>query len=209
MRVLTYAMAAGVITSLAMGQSQPTSAPAEASQRFKAPTRPARDVKQILNGRVPEVNFEEAPLEEVMEWVEKYTGAMVYVRWPVLEEVGIECDTPITVKARNRKLSLILWVILNEAKGTSGVTLAYEASAELFLFSTHEDLSGEMMVRIYDVRDITVDVPEFVGPPAPSAQPVPRGSVRRRVPAHAFIAPPPRPGELPRVKSLPANQPHA
>ncbi len=120
-----------------------------------------RNVQEILNARIPDVNFDATPLEEVMEWLQDYTEAIVYVRWAALEDFGITRETPITVEARNKRLSQILWVVMNEAAAESGVTLAYQASADLFLFSTHEDLSRSMVTRVYNVREIIVDVPYF------------------------------------------------
>jgi hypothetical protein len=131
--------------------------------RAKREDQRKHNVRETLNSRVPEVNFEAAPLEKVMEWLQDYTDAIVYVRWAALQEFGITRETPITVKARDKKLSQILWVVMNEAAAESGVTLAYQASKDLFLFSTHEDLSRDMITRVYRVQDIIVDVPEFRG----------------------------------------------
>ncbi|MFQ5806655.1 MAG: hypothetical protein ACE5I3_09415 [Phycisphaerae bacterium] len=177
-------LALGTIAALAFGQTQPTTAPAKPdskadvklkpgaktarqdqakSDKARTQAQPERDVQQLLNGRIPEVNFEKVPLEKVMEWLQEYTGGIVYVRWKVLEDFGITRETPITVKARDKKLSQILWVIMNEAAAESGVTLAYQASTDLFLFSTHDDLSRDLVTRVYDVQDITVDVPYFKG----------------------------------------------
>lgn len=209
MKSLACLIAAGITASLAMGQS-PTSAPSEPEVRASTTTKPAakpkadrrdevlpkpkRDVKQILSSRVPKVHFEHVPLEDVMEWVQEYTGVMVYVRYAVLEEHGIDRQTPITVKARDAKLAQILWVIMNEAAGSSGVTLAYEASADLFVFSTHADLSSKLVSRIYDVKDIIADVPYFwlegAGMPVPTAEGsegiVKRTRVRRPPPVQSL-----------------------
>lgn len=169
MKSFTCLLATAVIAALALGQT--TTAPGQPGVRADAKPKatanaerhrkPKRDIRLILNSRVPEVRFEQVPLEKVMEWVQEYTGAMVYVRYAVLEEHDINRETLITVKARDAKLEQILWVIMNEAAGSTGVTLAYEASADLFLFSTHDDLSSKMVTRIYDVRNIIVDVPYF------------------------------------------------
>jgi hypothetical protein len=144
-------------------QPATTSQPAAPAGGAAPASQPAkhRPVQEVLDRRVPEIKFEKAPLDEVLRWVEQYTGALVYVRWAVLADAGIDRDTPVTIAARDRKLSQVLWVIMNEATGTSGVTLAYEASDELFLFSTHKDLSRSLVVKVYDVADITVDVPNF------------------------------------------------
>lgn len=175
MRFLASFTAAVIVASLAFGQT--TTSPtkpkpesgakpkivvaAEAKPETQKPARPKRDIREMINSRVPEVRFEQTALEKVMEWVQEYTGVMVYVRYGVLEEYGIDRETPVTVKARDTKLAKILWVVMNEAAGSTGVTLAYQASADLIVFSTHEDLSGKMVTRVYEVKNIIADIPDF------------------------------------------------
>lgn len=123
--------------------------------------QPARDVREILNTRIPVVHFDHAPLESVMDWVQETSGLLVYVRYPALEKFGITRETPITVKARDQKLSRILWIVMNEAAGETGVTLAYQASSDLLLLSTHADLGRKMITRTYDIQAVSQDVPYF------------------------------------------------
>ncbi|MCH8800762.1 MAG: hypothetical protein IH963_07625 [Chloroflexi bacterium] len=49
---------------------------------------------------------------------------------------------------------------MNEAGGTD-VKLAYRASGNLILLSLHDDLGKDMLVKVYDVRDLLVRVPRF------------------------------------------------
>lgn len=174
MKTLIGVVLVAFLVAVARGQSPPPAAPARpdakaATQPALADKRnagaavtsqPSRDLREALNTRVPEVHFDHAPFEQVIDWVQEYTGAIVYVRWAVLEDAGILRDTPITVKARDRKLSQILWVIMNEAAGSSRVTLAYQASEDVLLLSTHKDLGGPMVTRVYELPDSAVDVPK-------------------------------------------------
>jgi len=120
-----------------------------------------RPIQEILDTRVPYVEFQNVPLEDVANWLADYTGLLVYVRWGVLEDAGIGRETLINLKARNRKLSQILWVVMNEAAGARSVRLAYEASDELLVLSTHADLSSDMVTRAYPVSELIQDVPDF------------------------------------------------
>ena len=173
---LFVSSASGQVVSAPAGASKPPAtahADREAKPAADAPVRgPAapdaqpkaeRDIGKILSWRVPEVCFDHTPLEKVMEWVQKQTGVLVYVRYAILEEHGITRETPITVKAKDATLKQILWVIMNEAAGASGATLAYEASGDLILLSTHQDLGSKMVSRVYDFKDIHVDVLYFEG----------------------------------------------
>lgn len=122
--------------------------------------RRALTTLQLMNMRVPEVTFAGVPFEQVMSWLEEYTGVNVNVRWQMLEENGVEKDKPISIKARNLRLSQILYLIMNEAGGTD-VKLAYRATGNLILLSTHEDLGKDMITRVYDVSDLLVRIPRF------------------------------------------------
>ena len=118
----------------------------------------------FLAERIEEVTFEDAPLDQVMEWIAGLTPMNVVVRWQILEESGIERDKPISMNVRNLRLSQVLWMIMDEAGGTD-IKLAYRASGELLIISTEEDLGQEMVVRVYDVSDLLVRAPYFTSAP--------------------------------------------
>ncbi len=123
----------------------------------------APNTLRILNQRIQEVSFEEAPFDQVMEWVEQTMQINVSVRWQTLEDAGVRRDKPISVRVRNVRFSQVLWMIMNEAGGTD-LKLAYRASGNLLILSTAEDLGKEMITRVYDVSDLLVRVPRFTGP---------------------------------------------
>ena len=113
---------------------------------------------------IDQVAFEDAPLDQVLEWLASLTPMNVVVRWQILEESGIERDKPITMNVRNLRLSQVLWMLMDEAGGTD-IKLAYRASGELLIISTEEDLGQEMVVRVYDVSDLLVQAPYFTNAP--------------------------------------------
>jgi len=115
---------------------------------------------ELLNQRIPDMQFEDVPLEQVMEYIAELTQVNVVVRWEILEDAGIEKDKPITIKVRNVRLSRVLWLILNEAGGTD-LRLAYRASGNMLVLSTEENLGQEMLVKVYDVSDLLVRPPRF------------------------------------------------
>ncbi|MBU0637781.1 MAG: hypothetical protein KKB50_02875 [Planctomycetes bacterium] len=143
------------LVSAAAGQTQ------DSNRRTRGPVHaPLPQTLRLLNQRIPEVAFEDAPFEQVMEWVAEFTRSNVVVRWPTLEDAGIERDKPISIRVRNLRLSQVLWMIMNEAGG-SDLKLAYRASGNLLIMSTEEDLAREMIVKIYDVSDLLVRVPRY------------------------------------------------
>ncbi len=114
----------------------------------------------LLDARVPEIRLEEMPLRQVFDELAKSTRATVYVNWQALNAVGVREDRPITVHARNMRFGHVLWMILREAAGTDA-KLAYRISNDMLYVSTFEELSEEMLVRVYPVEDLLVSELRF------------------------------------------------
>ncbi len=146
-RCAALAIVAAACSSLAWGQAAPKLTTLE---RLEVP--------------IPQVSFEEAPFDQVMEWVAETTGINVVVRWPRLEGLAIERDKPISINVKNLKLSQVLWMIMNEA-GSTDVKLAYRMSGNLLVISSAEDLGQEMLVKSYDVSDLLMRIQRFTSAP--------------------------------------------
>lgn len=142
-------------TATAVGQTIRSGATAQPVPRKAPPS-----TLQLLNTRVPEVAFSGAPLEQVIDWLAEFTGTNVNVRWETLAASGIEKDKPISMRFKNLRLSQVLWMILNEAGGAD-IKLAYRATGNLIVISTHEELGKDMITKVYDVSDLLTRVPRF------------------------------------------------
>lgn len=159
MRVL---IAAGLVLSLA-GSTALAQIGAGEEPGSGARSRIPSTLK-YLNERIDEVTFEEAPLDQVMDWMGGLTPMQINVRWQVLEDAGIERDKPITMNFRGLRLSQVLWLVMKEAGG-SDLPLAYRASGRVLTISTEEDLGREMVIRVYDVSDLLVRAQRFRSAP--------------------------------------------
>ncbi len=166
MKRLTCIIAAGFLASGAWGQTEKPAAGDDTAQSIKPvkrtkPVRKARrlSTRQLLNLRVSEFALDAVPFEQVMDWLADYTGVNVIVRWEALEDVGIDRDQPISIKMRNLRLSQVMWVIMTEATAGGPARLAYRTTGNMIVFSTHADLNRQMIVKVYDVRDLLQRVP--------------------------------------------------
>jgi len=173
-KLLVGLAAAAVLASAAMGQAEKGERSQPSANQPKPPS-----VQEILDSSVPEVLLEEVPFEQVMEWLADFTKVNIWVRWQVLQDAGVERDKPISMKARNLRLSQVLWMILGEASGPD-VKLAYGTMENLLIISTRSDLNEELIVRVYDVHDLLARVPRFQNPvrvnPARALEPSGQGS---------------------------------
>lgn len=156
--VVAAGLALTWVTAAAMGQSRSDGDRDMAGRPHTPPTL------KYLNERIGEVTFQEAPLDQVFDWLAQLTPMNIVVRWQVLDDVGVERDKPISLSVRNLRLAQVLWLILNEAGGPD-LKLAYWASGELLIVSTDEDLSRDMIVVVYPVSDLLLRIPQFDNSP--------------------------------------------
>ncbi len=148
-KIACLGMAVGLLATTAWAQNPPQ----RPAARAQAPS-----TLRLLSERIPELTFQDLPLDQVMEWLSEFTKLNISVRWQMLADAGIERDRPISIQARNLTVSQVLWLIMNEAAG-SDLKLAYRASGNLLILSTEEDLNREMITKIYDVADLLVSLP--------------------------------------------------
>lgn len=159
MRIAILLVLAALLSPPARAQSggEPPPGPKPQAGRGDAALRPSepkrRPVHSLLRSRISVVQFDEAPLHEVLVELGGMLGTNVVARWSRLAEAGIERDTPITIRVRNLRVEQVLWLIMNQA-GAGRATLAYRADDDVLLISTADDLGQELIVRIYPVYDI-------------------------------------------------------
>lgn len=149
-----WTLGAGVV--IAWGQA-PHSIPKSASPIGPQPPTLAvqkhRSAVAALNLRIPEVRFDETPLEQVVETLAELAQTNLVVQWRRLEEYGIKRDAAISLHVRNLRLGQILWLVMNQPP-LSETKLAYRADADMILLSTNDDLGQEMIVKVYDVQEL-------------------------------------------------------
>lgn len=138
---------------LALGQvEQSKPVLAKESTGYVAQRKP-RNAVLILSERIPEIRFDDTPLDQAIESLAGLARTNIVVQWRRLEEYGIKRDTPITLNIRNLRLSQVLWLIMNQSP-LSEAKLAYRADSDMILLSTDDDLGQEMLVRVYDVQEL-------------------------------------------------------
>ncbi|MGE3180286.1 MAG: hypothetical protein AB7N71_01545 [Phycisphaerae bacterium] len=116
--------------------------------------------QHALGTLLPEVSFEEQPLERVVDWLRDASNTNVIVRWQTLEDYGIDRETPISLRVRNLRLDQVLSLILEQAAG-SDLRLGYLASDQMLTITTADDLDRNTITKVYDISDLLVRTPRF------------------------------------------------
>jgi len=125
--------------------------------------RAAQGLQDKLDRNLPELTFDAVGLGDVVDFLRDVSGANIFVNWKSLEGPGIDRNTPVTAKLRNVRFSKVLGIILDSAGGGKQ-KLGYTTDEGVITISTVDDLSRNVVVRVYDVRDLLVIPPDYVAP---------------------------------------------
>lgn len=120
-------------------------------------------VRAQLEHRIPEVRFDAIPFSDVVDFLRDITGANIFVNWRALEAAGVDRNTPVTTRLRDVRFSKALETILRDVGGGT-VQMTYTVDDGVIMISTAEDLSKNTITRVYDIRDLIVETPDFYGP---------------------------------------------
>jgi hypothetical protein len=112
-------------------------------------------IEQALAGQLktPGLDFADTPLEEVVALLQEEYGIPVQLDQPAMEEIGIDTQEPVTVNLHGISLRSALRLMLKRLQ------LTYIIQDEVLLITTPESAESELMVCVYDVRDL-VDGPK-------------------------------------------------
>lgn len=115
---------------------------------------------------VPEIKFKETPLNMVIEFFRDLSGENFHVHWRAMEAVGISKDTPVTLNVRRVSIARALDLVLGQLNvGRSREdSLYWIIDQGVVTIATGEVLNRTTRVRIYDIGDLLMVVPNFKGP---------------------------------------------
>lgn len=106
-----------------------------------------------LDRVVDQLDAEDKTLSQAMSELAARSGCNLIPDWPALEAAGITRDTKVAGKFLRVPGSQILRQLLRHA-GQGNVTLAYRPEQGVIRISTLETLARDVVLRVYDVRDI-------------------------------------------------------
>ena len=125
--------------------------------------RPEEALRKKLDRVIPELNFNAVGFSDVIDFLRNLSGAKIYVNWKSLETVDIDRNTPVTARFRSIPFRKLLSIVLDAVSGGKQ-KLAYSTDGGVITISTADDLSKNVDVRVYDIRDLLVIPPDYVAP---------------------------------------------
>ena len=117
-----------------------------------------------LERPLPEVNFDGAGFTDVIDFLRDVSGANIFVNWKALEDAGVDRNAPVSARLRNVKFAKALTIILDSVSGGT-VTLGYTIDDGVITISTGDDIDRNTVTRVYDIRDLIIDIPDFTDAP--------------------------------------------
>ncbi len=141
--------------------------PASSQPSRSRPARPtARPASQPVLPRLS-LRFDEMPLAEVVTFFRRRTGLNLTVDWRALEAIGVSRDTPVTLTIDKpvpltQALDLVV-DLFNPAAPPTG-RVFWDVDGGIIVLTSGEALDRELVTRVFDVSDLLVVTPDFVGP---------------------------------------------
>ena len=117
-----------------------------------------RAVKERLENESITMNFTEAPLPEVIDFLRTTTGLNIIIAPSVFTEFPEEEALKVEITVKELKLSSILNLIL------ANNDLTYRVENGVIIVSTKTDATEKAILDLYDVRDLTGKLTDFAGP---------------------------------------------
>jgi hypothetical protein len=120
-----------------------------------------RQTKSNSRPVAAQIEFNAMPLVDVIDYLRDTTNLNIYVNWPALEMAGVSMDAPITLKGRNLSAAKVLSMALAQA---GQGRLSWFAADGVVQVTTQELADRNLVTRVYDVKDLLVEVPDFEAP---------------------------------------------
>jgi hypothetical protein len=89
---------------------------AAARERAKLPV----DQNAVLDGRLPEVNLKQVPLDDTLAFLRDVSGLHLLLDWDDLRAAGLQRRTPVTLELKNATVREVLYALLVSAGAKPG-----------------------------------------------------------------------------------------
>jgi len=121
-----------------------------------------RAVNRALKQVLPKLNFSGIALGDVIQFVRDVSNTSIHVKWDMLRQVSIDQKTPVNVELTQVTVEKALKTILEDVGAIN--PLGYVVDEGVITISTKDDLASLTATRVYDIRDLIFQAPNFRAP---------------------------------------------
>jgi type II secretory pathway component GspD/PulD (secretin) len=123
-----------------------------------------RTLAELKNRRLP-VNFNDNSLAEVTDFLATITQLDFDVDWATLDELGISPDSTVSLKLSNAPIETILNRVVEKVSPDDLSRAGWAVENGIVVIASDEALRKNTILRIYDVRDLLIEVPDYEDAP--------------------------------------------
>lgn len=120
-----------------------------------APVSPAEEEIRSALSKSITLDFDDTPLQDVVEFVRDFSGVNVVLDARALTDAGIEPDAPISLHLRNVSLKSALNLLLGPLE------LTYLIKNEVLMVTSQRAAADDMITKIYPVADLITPIPDL------------------------------------------------
>ena len=126
----------------------------------KEPVRKARP------GVLREINFEEIKLVNVIDFLRDVSSVSIHVNWRALQMLNVDRNTPVTIKAKKITIAKMLDLLTDDLSANQDKfnRVYWVVDGGIVRISTGTALNNRLKVKVFDVGDLLMIVPNFVAP---------------------------------------------
>ena len=136
-----------------------------------APMMQPTTQRAVRPAPVREFKFDNTPVERVIDFLRDLSGANFSVNWASLEQAGIARDTPITLKVQNVSIARMLDLVMEQLSAGRGKfdSVYWIIDRGVVSIATGNAFNNKQIVRMYDVADLLMVIPNRPRPELASA----------------------------------------
>jgi hypothetical protein len=111
-------------------------------------------ISDRLDRRLPEINFKEERLDDVIDFFGDVSGSSIFVDWPSLESAGVHKDSPVTIaNLQDIRSSRFLDILLANV-GDRSVPLASANSDGVIIVTIRAELDRGVVIKAHDASEL-------------------------------------------------------
>ena len=116
-------------------------------------------LSSLEDKRIP-VDFSDNNLEDVLSFVAQVANIEMDIDWPALEDIGVNPETPVSLRLTSVPLDTVLDRVLDKAS-TPDFPAGWAVTDGVLTIASDEVLRRNTVLEIYDIRDLLIEIPDY------------------------------------------------
>ncbi len=119
-----------------------------------------RVLAELQSRRIP-ASFAANTLEDVLNFIGTVTNLNMDIDWQALGDIGIDRDAEVTLNLRPVPVKVVLDRVLEKVSPDQFSRASWAVEDGVLVVASAESLRRKTFIKIYDVRDLVFQVPDF------------------------------------------------